>query len=98
MVKHFEAQRQRELKEARDAAQAEEDRINAYQKAMDDRGAGVKAKLQAKKEGTRVDLLLLLVSIVTLEILSISPTLPISNNYYQQRTIGFSTRSFKRRR
>jgi len=50
MVKHFEAQRQRELKEARDAAQAEEDRINAYQKAMDDRGAGVKAKLQAKKE------------------------------------------------
>ena len=50
MVKMFEAQRQSELKAARDAAQAEEERILAYQKTMDDRGAGVAAKKQAKKE------------------------------------------------
>lgn len=50
MVRGFEDQRQRELAAARKKAQDDEDEINAYQKAMEDRGAGVAAKKQAKKE------------------------------------------------
>lgn len=50
MVKDFEVQRQRELAAARAAAKAEEDRIAAYNRAMDARSEGIAAKKQAKKE------------------------------------------------
>ncbi len=50
MVKNFEEQRQRELERARAEAKAEEDRIAAYNRAMDARSEGIEAKKQAKRD------------------------------------------------
>ena len=50
MIKAFEAQRQRELAAAKEAARREEEEIRAYNKAMDDRSMGVEAKKQAKRD------------------------------------------------
>lgn len=50
MVRNFELQRKRELEAARLAAKAEEDRILAYNRAVEARSEGVAAKKQAKKD------------------------------------------------
>lgn len=50
MIREYEEQRRREVAEARAAAKAEEDRIMAYNRAMDARNEGVAAKKQAKRE------------------------------------------------
>lgn len=50
MVKDFEEQRQRELERARKEAKDEEERILAYNKAMEARTEGIEAKKQAKRD------------------------------------------------
>lgn len=50
MVRDYELQRQRELAAAKAKAKAEEDAIADYQRSMAERGAGVAAKKQAKKD------------------------------------------------
>lgn len=50
MVKDFEEQRRLDLEARRAAEKAEEDRIAAYQRAMEARNEGIAAKKQAKKE------------------------------------------------
>ena len=49
MVKRFEEERRKELERARAEAKAEEDRIAAYNKAMDARTEGIAAKKEAKR-------------------------------------------------
>jgi hypothetical protein len=50
MVRDFEEQRRREVEVQRQAEREEEERILAYQRAMDARNEGIAAKKQAKKE------------------------------------------------
>ncbi len=50
MVRSFEEQRRRELEAQRQAERDEEERILAFQRAMDARNEGIAAKKQAKKE------------------------------------------------
>ena len=50
MVKAFEEQRRGELEAARERARAEDERIAAYNRAMEARSEGVAAKKQAKKD------------------------------------------------
>jgi hypothetical protein len=50
MVKQFEEQRRREIEVAKLAAKMEEEKILAYQRAMDQRNEGIAAKKQAKKD------------------------------------------------
>lgn len=50
MVKNFEEQRKREIEMAKAAEKAEEDRIAAFNRAMEARNEGVAAKKQAKKD------------------------------------------------
>eukprot|EP01036_Dinobryon_divergens_P027471 gene27471-36249_t len=50
MVKAFEEQRRAELEAARESARAEDERIAAYNRAMEARSEGAAAKKQAKKD------------------------------------------------
>jgi hypothetical protein len=50
MVRKFEEERKREVERARAEAKAEEERIAAYNRAMEARTEGIAAKKQAKKE------------------------------------------------
>jgi hypothetical protein len=50
MVRDYEEQRKRELEAQKRAAQEEEERIRAYNRAMDARNEGIKEQKQAKKD------------------------------------------------
>merc|ERR1712065_97320 len=50
MIKDYEEQRKREIAAKKAAEKAEEDAINAYNRSVEERGAGIAAKKQAKKD------------------------------------------------